>query len=42
MQGGTSENSKTLEFGLDVSRLLGFVESGEEAKYFLMIQNGKK
>ena len=37
MQGGTSEEDKTLEFGLDVTPLLGFTEPGALATFFLMI-----
>ncbi len=37
MQGGGSEADKTLEFGLDVTRLLRFVESGQDATFFLMV-----
>lgn len=37
MQGGTTEEDKTLEFGLDVTPLLGFVEPGTEAAFFLMV-----
>lgn len=37
MQGGSSETDKTLEFGLDVTPLLAHVESGEEARFFLMV-----
>jgi len=37
MQGGTSEADKTLEFGLDVSSLLGHIESGSDATFFLLV-----
>jgi len=37
MQGGTSTGDKTLEFGLDVTSLLAYVENGAEATYFLMV-----
>ena len=37
MQGGTSEEDKTLEFGLDVTALLSYMEPGEEATFFLMV-----
>ena len=37
MQGGTSEADKTLEFGLDVSSLLGHIEDGATATFFLMV-----
>ncbi|MFP4470298.1 MAG: hypothetical protein ACLFPE_06425, partial [Bacteroidales bacterium] len=37
MQGGTSPADKTLEFGLDVTPLLSYIESGTEATFFLMV-----
>lgn len=37
MQGGESEDQKTLELGLDVSRLLDFIEPGSSAKFFLQV-----
>jgi len=37
MQGGTSAADKTLEFGLDVTPLLSFVESGQPATFFLLV-----
>ncbi|OYT14066.1 MAG: hypothetical protein B6I19_01825 [Bacteroidetes bacterium 4572_114] len=37
MQGGTSQADKTLEFGLDVSSLLGYIETGADATFFLMV-----
>lgn len=37
MQGGTTEADKTLELGLDVSRLLEFIEPGQPAKFFLQV-----
>jgi hypothetical protein len=37
MQGGTGVADKTLEFGLDVSSLLGHIESGVSATFFLMV-----
>lgn len=37
MQGGTSESDKTIEFGLDLSDLLNHVNSGQNAKFFLII-----
>lgn len=37
MQGGTSQADKTLEFGLDVSGLLGFIEPGAEVTFFLLV-----
>ena len=37
MQGGTSTADKTIEFGLDVTPLLGFIDGNIEAKYFLLV-----
>ena len=38
MQGGTTfSDNKTIEFGLDITPLLGYVESGKPAKFFLQI-----
>jgi len=37
MQGGSSAGDKTLEFGLDVSALLGHIETGAEATFFFMV-----
>ncbi|MEI6851328.1 MAG: FlgD immunoglobulin-like domain containing protein [Bacteroidota bacterium] len=37
MQGDTTEASKTIEFGLDISPLLNYVQSGQNAKYFLQV-----
>ena len=37
MQGGTTEDQKTIEIGLDMSTLLNFVDSNQIAKYFLLI-----
>ena len=37
MKGGTTEPDKELEFGLDISDLLNYVDSGEPAKFFLLI-----
>ncbi len=37
MQGGTTEADKTLEFGLDVTSLLSFVENGQPATFFLLV-----
>ena len=37
MQGGSSEEDKTLEFGLDVSELLNYVEPGQDARYFFSV-----
>ncbi len=39
MQGGnTQEEKKTIEFGLDLTPLLNYVESGEAAKYFIRVE----
>lgn len=38
MQGGTTEADKTIEFGLDLSELLNYVDSNQAAKYFLYIK----
>ncbi|MBE0640264.1 MAG: T9SS type A sorting domain-containing protein [Bacteroidales bacterium] len=37
MQGGSSEADKTLEFGLDITQLLKYVESGQDATFFFMV-----
>ncbi len=38
MQGGTAnEANKTIEFGLDITPLLGYITSGESAKFFLQV-----
>ncbi len=37
MQGDTTEAAKTIEFGLDVSPLLNYVQPGQNAKYFLQV-----
>ncbi|MBE9480236.1 MAG: T9SS type A sorting domain-containing protein [Bacteroidetes bacterium] len=37
MQGGNTEEDKTIEIGLDITPLLSFINSGEEAKYFLLV-----
>ncbi|NTV84349.1 MAG: hypothetical protein HGA23_08635, partial [Bacteroidales bacterium] len=37
MQGGTSNDDKILEFGLDLNPLLGYVNSGQRVKYFLQV-----
>ncbi len=38
MQGGTSDpENKTIEFGLDITPLLGEISSGEIAKFFLQV-----
>ncbi|MBN2668921.1 MAG: T9SS type A sorting domain-containing protein [Bacteroidales bacterium] len=38
MQGGTTTADKTIEFGLDLSELLNYVDSNQAAKYFLFIK----
>ncbi|MCB2221355.1 MAG: T9SS type A sorting domain-containing protein [Bacteroidetes bacterium] len=37
MQGGTTEDDKTIEFGLDLTPLINFVGSGTPARYFLLV-----
>ncbi|MBQ4356224.1 MAG: T9SS type A sorting domain-containing protein [Bacteroidales bacterium] len=37
MQGGDSEADKTIEFGLDASRLLEYIEPNTPAKFFLQV-----
>ncbi len=37
MQGGTSEEDKTIEFGLDITPFLNLIEPGTPARYFLMV-----
>ncbi len=37
MQGGTTEADKTLEFGLDITPILGQIISGEPAKFFFRV-----
>ena len=37
MQGGSSAADKTLEFGLDVTPLLNFIEPGQNARFFMMV-----
>lgn len=37
MQGGSSEIDKTLEFGLDITKLLRHIESGQNATFFFMV-----
>lgn len=37
MQGGTTEEDKTIEFGLDLSPLLNRIGSGIPARYFLLV-----
>ncbi len=38
MQGGNSESDKTIEFGLDVTSLLSYVENGQPAKFFFEVR----
>jgi len=38
MQGGSTNDQKNIEFGLDLSELLNYVEPGVQAKYFLVIE----
>ena len=37
MQGDTTEAAKTIEFGLDISPLLSYIQPGQNAKYFLQV-----
>ena len=37
MTGGSSESDKTLEFGLDVTPLLSYIQTGQQARYFLLV-----
>jgi len=37
MQGDTTEASKSIEFGLDITPLLSYINSGQAAKYFLEV-----
>ncbi|MCD4791189.1 MAG: T9SS type A sorting domain-containing protein [Bacteroidales bacterium] len=37
MQGGTSEEDKTIEFGLDITPIINMIGSGVPARYFLMV-----
>lgn len=37
MQGGDTEEDKTIEFGLDLSFLLNYAGTGNEVKYFLLV-----
>ena len=37
MQGGSNEEDKTIEFGLDITPLINMIGSGTPAKYFLRI-----
>lgn len=38
MQGDTTEEAKTLEFGLDVSPLLSYIDPNDIARFFLVIE----
>ncbi len=37
MQGGTNEEDKTIEFGLDISYFLSYLEPGDYTKFFLVV-----
>ena len=37
MQGGTTEEDKTMEFGIDITPLLNYISSGQSGKYFLVV-----
>lgn len=37
MQGGTTEEDKTIEFGLDISYFLSYLEPGDYTKFFLIV-----
>lgn len=37
MTGGTTEDDKVIEFGLDATPLLNFIEPGQEARFFLLV-----
>jgi len=37
MTGGTAEEDKVIEFGLDVTPLLNFIQPGQEARFFLLV-----
>jgi hypothetical protein len=37
MKGGTAEADKTLEFGLDLTTLLNYIDPNQAAKYFLQV-----
>ncbi|MDD3741502.1 MAG: hypothetical protein PHH30_09690, partial [Bacteroidales bacterium] len=37
MTGGSTETDKTIEFGLDLTPLLNFINPNEEAKYFIQV-----
>lgn len=38
MQGGSTNDDKTLEFGLDVSPLLNYIQPGQPAKFFFNVE----
>ncbi len=38
MQGGLTEADKTIEFGLDITPLLNYLQSGQQAKFFLQVE----
>jgi hypothetical protein len=38
MQGGTTEADKTIEFGLDITPLLNYIQPGQQAKFFLQVE----
>ncbi|MEI6124787.1 MAG: FlgD immunoglobulin-like domain containing protein [Bacteroidota bacterium] len=37
MQGDTTEAAKSIEFGLDITPLLSYIQPGQNAKYFLQV-----
>lgn len=37
LTGGTAEIDKTLEFGVDLTPLLNYIEPGQQAKYFIQV-----
>ena len=38
MQGGSTEADKTIEFGLDITPLLNYIQPGQQAKFFLQVE----
>jgi hypothetical protein len=38
MQGGTTDQDKSIEIGLDITPLLSFVNNSEEARFFLIVE----
>lgn len=38
MKGGTTENDKTIEIGLDITPLLSYINSDQDAKFFLVVE----